>query len=167
MSLVDGTIRAMRWVPPGTSGFAVGFAMFFVVRYVADKQTTQAGPFTFEPNNEPKSFEPRLANYIRAVEFLLGLATGSIVLLIGSSALHPNGKLPWVLASPLIVLAFCVVYGVLFMVLMIYNYEEFLHHNNYTRARYVRSQGLGFSALSCFCLGYLWLVVTVAIALAR
>jgi hypothetical protein len=37
-----------------------------------------------------------------------------------------------------VTLAFCVVYGLLFMVLMIYNYEEFLHHDNYTR--YVMSQ---------------------------
>ena len=157
----------MRCIPPGTSGLCVGLAMYFFVWHVADAGTPQTGPFTFEPQNEPKSFEPRLANYIRAVEFLLGLATGSIVLLVGSSALHPNGKLPWVFASPLIVLAFCVVYGVLFMVLMIYNYEEFLHHNNYSRARYVRSQGLGFSSLSCFCLGYLWLVVVVAYALTK
>jgi hypothetical protein len=142
--------------------------MYFVVRSIADIRTPQGGPFTFEPQGKPNSFEPRLANYIRAVEFLLGLATGSIVLLIGSSALHPNGKLPWVFASPLIVLAFCVVYGVLFMVLMIYNYEEFLHDNeSYIRSRYVRSQGLGFSSLACFFLGYLWLVGAVAIALAR
>jgi hypothetical protein len=121
----------------------------------AERRTSAEGPFTFEPKGQPGSFEPRLANYVRAVEYLLGLATGTIVLLVGSAALHPNGKLPWVFASPLIVLAFCVVYGILFMALMIYNYEEFLHHNNYTRARYVRSQALGFSALTCFCFGYL------------
>jgi len=138
-----------------------------LVRHIADKRTQQAGPFTFEPNAVPGSFEPRLAYYVRAVEYLLGLATGSIVLLVGSSALNRNGTLPWVFASPLIVLGFCVVYGVLFMVLMIFNYEEFLHHNNYTRTRYVMSQGLGFSALVCFCLGYLWLVISVAVTLAR
>ena len=138
-----------------------------LVRYIADKRTPQDGPFTFEPNSVPGSFEPRLAYYVRAVEYLLGLATGSIVLLVGSSAIHPNGTLPWVFASPLIVLGFCVVYGVLFMVLLIFNYEEFLHHRNYSRARYVRSQGLGFSALTCFCLGYLWLVCSVSLTLAK
>ena len=115
----------------------------------------------------PGSFEARLANYVRAVEYLLGLATGSIVLLVGSSALHPNGRIPWVFASPLIVLGFCVVYGVLFMVLLIFDYEEFLHHNNYTRTRYVLNQGLGFSALVCFCLGYVWLVCAVSLALTK
>jgi hypothetical protein len=62
------------------------------------------------------------------LEWLLiawGIVTG-----IRSSALHPNGRLPWVFASPLIVLAFCVVYGVVFMVLMIYNYEEFMRVGN-------------------------------------
>jgi len=58
-------------------------------------------------------------------------------------------------------------YGVLFMVMRIFNYEEFLHHNNYTRTRYVRNQALGFSALVCFCLGYLWLVFSVSLTLAK
>jgi len=89
-----------------------------------------------------------LANYVRAVEYLLGLATGSIVLLVDRLPFHASGMLPWVFASPLIILGFCVVYGVLFMVLLIFNYEEFLHHDNYTRARYVRNQSLGFSALT-------------------
>lgn len=154
-------------MPPGTGGFCVGLGLFLLVRYIADRRTPQGGPFTFELRGLPGSFEPRLANYVRAVEYLLGLATGSIVLLVGSSALHPNGTLPWVFASPLIVLGFCVVYGVLFMVLLIFNYEEFLHHDNYTRTRYVRNQGLGFSALACFCLGYLWLVLAVSLTLAK
>ena len=157
----------MRYVPPGTAGFCVGLCLLLLVTYIADKRTPQSQTFTFEHHGIPGAFEPRLANYVRAVEYLLGLATGSIVLLIGSSALHPTGKLPWVLASPLIVLSFCVVYGVLFMVLLIFSYEEFLHHNNYTRARYVTNQGLGFSALVCFCLGYLWLVCSVSLTLAK
>jgi hypothetical protein len=134
---------------------------------VAHKRTPD-GSFTFEPQEQPNSFEPRLANYVRAVEFLLGIATGSIVLLVGSSALHANGMVPWVFASPLIVLGFCVVYGVLFMALLIYHYEQFLHHHhNYTRTRYVRTVGLGFSTLCCFCLGYFWLVCSVAFLLAK
>jgi len=101
----------MRYVPPGTGGICVGLGLFLLVRYIADKRTPQGGPFTFEPGGVRGTFEPRLANYIRAVEYLLGLATGSIVLLVGSSALHATGTLPWAFASPLIVLGFCVVYG--------------------------------------------------------
>ena len=88
------------------------------------------------------------------------------MLLVCSSALHPNGKLPWVFALPLIVLAFCVVYGVLFMALMIYNYGNFCTTTTTLALGYDRSQVQGFGR-SRFCLGYLWLVVTVAIALAR
>jgi hypothetical protein len=157
----------MRCIPPGTSGLCVSAGVFLLVRLIAGKWTVQNGPFTFEPQNKPGSFEPRLANYVRAVEFVLGLATGSIVLIAGSSALHSTGKLPWVFASPLVLLACCVVFGLLFMVLMIYRYEEFLHHNNYTRLRYIWNQTLGFSALTCFCVGYLWLVFSVGIALSK
>jgi hypothetical protein len=94
----------MRYVPPGIVGLCVGLGLFPLVRYIVDKRTPQGGPPSFEPNGVPGSFEPRLASYIRAIEYLLGLATGSIVLLVGSSALHPTGTLPWVFASPLIVL---------------------------------------------------------------
>ena len=52
------------------------------------------------------------------------------------------------------------------MGLLIYNYEEFLHHNNsYSRTRYVRNQGLGFSALTCF-----WVIsgsISVSLTLAK
>jgi hypothetical protein len=148
-------------------GFSCGAMMLWLVRYIVNKRTSPDEGFTFEPQNQRGSFEPRLANYVRAVEYLLTLATGSIVLLVGSSAIHASGALPWVFASPLILLGFCVVYGVLFMVLLIYRYEEFLHHNNYTRSRYVWNQSLGFSALTCFCLGYLWLVCSVSLSLAK
>src|SRR5580704_14154017 len=104
----------MSHVPPGTAGFCVGLGIFFIVKFLAHKRTPKNGLFTFEPQGVSGGFEPRLTNYVRAVEYLLGLATGSIVLLVGSSAIHPNGKLPWAFASPLILLGFCVVYGVLF-----------------------------------------------------
>ena len=67
----------------------------------------------------------------------------------------------------MIVLACSVICGLLFMVLMIYRYEEFLHHNNYTRPKYVWNQTLVFSSLCCFCLGYLWFVFAVGIALSK
>ena len=35
-----------------------------------------------------------------------------------------------------------------FMAFMIFYYEEFLHHNNYTRSRFITNQTLGFSALA-------------------
>lgn len=101
--------------------------------------------YDLDPQGKPGAFEARLANYIRATEYLLGLATGSIVLLVGSSALHANGRLPWVYASPLVLLAFAVIYGILFMGLLILNYESVQHGKAHTRLEYSRSEALGFS----------------------
>jgi len=101
------------------------------------------------------AFEPFLAKYIRVAEYVIGLATGSIILLVGSSALHgQGGHLPWFYASPLLLLAFCVIYGVGFMVWLIYNYEEHQHGNPHTRFAYSLSLSLGFSSLACFCVGF-------------
>ena len=81
-----------------------------------------------------RSEPPILGRYLRAAEFIIGLATGSIVLLVGSSALHGNGEhLPWFYASPLLLLGLCVLYGVFFMVWLIYGYEMYQHDNVHTR----------------------------------
>lgn len=55
-------------------------------------------------------------------------------------------------------------YGILFMVLEVFNYEAYRHHpdkKTYTRFKYARNHALGFGALICFCAGYLWLIVIV------
>jgi hypothetical protein len=154
----------MRYMFPGTSGLLTSIIVPSVMWSIKQWKTPQ-GAFTFHP--EHGTFEMRLANYIRAVEFMLGLATGSVVLIAGSSALHSAGKIPWQFASPLTLLAFCVVYGLFFMVLVIRDYEEFLLSDNYTRARYIVNNTLGFSSLICFCAGYLWLVLAVGISLTK
>jgi hypothetical protein len=55
-----------------------------------------------------------------------------------------------------------IIYGVLFMILLALNYEHHLHHPNdsrsYTRFQYTRNQSLGFGALVCFCISYIWLI---------
>lgn len=117
--------------------------------------------YNLDPQNQPTAFEPLLAKYIKLAEFLVGLATSSIVLLVGSSAFRASGHLPWVYASPLILLAFCVLYGLLFMALLILNYENVQHGNPHTKLEYSRREALGFGTLLCFCAGYLWLVFAV------
>ena len=100
--------------------------------------------------------------YIRLGEFVVGLATGSIVLLVGSSALHgQNGHLPWFYASPLLLLALSVAYGVAFTAWLIYSYEEYQHGNQHTRPVYAFSVTLGFSTVLCFLGGYIWLIFQV------
>ncbi|SRR5712692_5001898 len=145
---------------PGFSGLAFGLAIcptLWIVSYCLKKHKA----YNLDPQGIPGAFAPHLANYIRATEYMLTLATASIVLLAGSSALHPNGHLPWFFASPLVLLAFSVVYGILFMVLLILNYEQVQHGNPHTAFEYSRSEALGFSALLCFCLGYLLLVFLI------
>ncbi len=48
------------------------------------------------------------------------------------------------------------------MILLALNYEHHLHHPNdsrsYTLFKYTRNQSLGFSALLCFCISYIWLI---------
>ena len=116
-----------------------------------------------DPQGNVGAFEPFLARYIRVAEFIIGLATGSIVLLVGSSALHgQGGHLPWFYASPLLLLALCVGYGIAFMVLLSYSYENYRQGNPYTRGAYILNETLGFSALACFIVGYIWLIFRVA-----
>ena len=110
----------------------------------------------------PNTFEPILARYLRIAEFIIGLDTGSIVLIVGSSALHgQSGHLPWVYASPLLLLACSVIYGVAFMTCLIMNDENHRHGNPHTAFRYALSETFGFSALACFCAGYVFLVILV------
>jgi hypothetical protein len=65
-------------------------------------------------------------------------------------------------ASPLFLVAMSIIYGVFFMILLALNYEYHLHHPNdphsYTRFQYTRNQSLGFGALVCFCISYMWLI---------
>ncbi|HUK25314.1 MAG TPA: hypothetical protein VLV49_12100 [Terriglobales bacterium] len=62
----------------------------------------------------------------------------------------------------LLLLTCSIVYGILFMVFEVFNYETYRHHpgeGTYTRFKYARNQALGFGALGCFCAGYIWLIV--------
>jgi len=147
--------------PPGTSGLVVGAVLFLVIG-TSVYFTREDGPFNLDPQGKAGAFEPFLVKYLRVAEFIIGLATGSIVLLVGSSALHgQGGRLPWFYASPLLLLALCVVYGIAFMVWLPFNYEEYQHGNPHTRLGYTLSLTLGFSALACFCVGYVWLIFRV------
>jgi hypothetical protein len=146
---------------PGFSGTLLG-ALIFVGLYLVLYFTKEFEVYNLDPKNKPLAFEPFLARYLRASEFVIGLATGSIVLLVGSSALHgQSGHLPWVYASPLLLLAWCVLYGVMFMVWLILHYEGHQHGDPHTRKAYALSETLGFSSLLCFALGYVWLIFAV------
>jgi hypothetical protein len=100
-----------------------------------------------------------LNRYVRLAEFTIGIATGSIVLVVGSSALHGNGgRLAWFYASPLILIAASVVYGIMFMALQIVTLENVLHGERHTAANYALNESLGYSSLLCLLVGYVWLI---------
>jgi uncharacterized membrane protein len=147
----------------GFSGITVGLAMLAVIWCLVFFNTKDI-IYDFDPQGEKGAFEKLLTVYLRVAEVVVGLAAGSIVLLVGSSAFHQSGRLPWHFASPLFLLALSIIYGILFMVFLITDYEEYRHFPKqpcYNRLKYSRNQTFGYSGLLCFCIGYLWLAVIV------
>jgi hypothetical protein len=148
-------------MPPGILGVLLGLAAPVVI-FAMEYKSKKFESYNFDPRGVEGAFEPFLAKYIRAAEFIVGLATGSIVLLVGSSVLHgQGGHLAWFFASPLLLLAFSVVWGIAFMVWLIFSYEEYRHENPHTAFAYSLSEALGFASLFCFCAGYIWLIIAV------
>jgi hypothetical protein len=118
--------------------------------------------YKLEPQGKPGAFEPLLQKYLRLAEFTIGLATGSIVLLVGSSVLHgKDGRLPSFYASPLFVLAASVLGGLVFMTYLIVHYEEWQHGYPHTSRAYAFTETCGYSALLLFVIGYGWLIFAV------
>lgn len=152
----------MHHVPPGIPGLIVGLVVFPLLGFPIYSSLAE-GPFNLDPQDKWNAFEPFLSKYLRLEEFIVGLATGSIVLLVGSSSLRGQSlTLPWYYASPLYVLCWSVLWGILFMVWLTYHYEDYQHGEiKHTRKAYALSLSLGFSSLMCFILGYVWLIFRV------
>lgn len=158
---LESRIYNVSMIFPGWQGIAVGVAVFLIIGIVVFKRTATFKSFTFEQADG--GFEKILDQYLDVAKFILTLAAGGIVLVISSTALGSARKLPPGYASPLFVLVVSIFCGVLFMPLLVLDYEAFKHNKLcYTRARYVRNQTLGITSLACFCLGYAWLIFTAA-----
>ena len=146
---------------PGSRGITLGLAAPIMI-WCGSYYTKQHELYNFDPKGVPGTFEPFLAKYLKIMETVVGLATGSIVLLVGSSALHgQTGRLPWFFASPLYLLALCIVYGIAFSVWLTFHYEDYQHNNRHTKMHYALCETLGFAALFCFVAGYIWLILKV------
>jgi hypothetical protein len=151
---------------PGFPGVATAvglFALIWLIIYLKSK----GEPVVFDPGGKHGEFGKRLLPmYLDITKFVLGLAAGSIVLLVGSlNFTQSNARSLKAFASPLFLVAMSIIYGVLFMIFLVLNYENHRNHpdaNSYTRFKYTRNQAFGFSALACFCLGYTWLVVAAS-----
>jgi hypothetical protein len=146
---------------PGFSGTVCTIARGLAV-WIERRRSKEFEAYNLGPGGDPRAYEPILTRYIRFAEFMIGLATGSIVLIVGSSALHgQGGHLPWFYASPLLLLGGSVIYGLLFMAAQLVTMEEVLHGNPHTAFSYALNETLGYSSLICFLSGYIWLVVAV------
>jgi hypothetical protein len=146
---------------PGFSGTVSTVGIGLAV-WIERRRSKKSPAYNLGPGGDPKAYEPILARYIRFAEFTIGLATGSIVLIVGSSALHgQGGHLAWFYASPLLLLGGSVLYGLLFMAAQLVTMEEVLHGNPHTAFGYALNETLGYSSLICFLSGYIWLVFAV------
>jgi hypothetical protein len=145
---------------PGLPGIATAVGLF-VLTWLVIYLKSKGEPVVFDPGGKHGEFGKRLLPmYLDITKFVLGLAAGSIVLLVGSLNFNPaNGRSLKPFASPLFLVAMSIIYGVLFMILLALNYEHHLHRpNSYTLFQYSRNQALGFGALLCFCISYMWLI---------
>jgi hypothetical protein len=150
---------------PGFPGIVTAVGLFATVWLIVWVKTK--GPsFSFEPEGAQGEFGRRLLPiYLDITKLILGIAAGSIVLLVGSSNLvqQSSGRSLKSFASPMFMVAMSIIYGVLFMTFLVLRYEHHLHNpvpDSYTRFKYSGNLALGLSALCCFCIGYAWLVVS-------
>jgi hypothetical protein len=143
---------------PGFSGSITSLAIL-ALTWTFCRFTKKHATYNLGPGGDPRAYEPIMNRYLRLAEFTIGAATGSVVLIVGSSVFHgQGGRLPWFYASPLILIAASVVYGIGFMACQILTFEEVSHGNPHTANQYALNETLGFSSLICFIIGYIWLI---------
>jgi hypothetical protein len=142
---------------PGSNGILLGLFIFAALCVWTRRTIPKGYEYTFESRGAG-SFEPTLTRYARLVEVIIGLSTGSIALLAGSSFFHDKSKLPEAYGNPLALLAMSILALVLFIGLLTFFYEEWQHHpDQYTHTRCRLIVRLGFTGLLCFASGYGWL----------
>jgi hypothetical protein len=94
------------------------------------------------------TFGQHLKNYIGVTKLLITVAAASIA--FGASQAQGGG-----IFIAKIILAFSILYGVLFSALMQYRYEEYAQNvRSYSRGWYSVIEALGISCLACFIAGY-------------
>jgi hypothetical protein len=140
----------------GWQGVGVGLLVFVISWSIVWTRVPKHYKPKFDQGDG--SFEKLLDIYLDVTKFILGLAAGGIVLIVGSFSLKHGCRPNVPFASPLFLLAMSILYGLLFMPLLVLNYESFKHGVEHTRLRYIRNRVLAYSGLSCFCIGYAWLI---------
>ena len=152
--------------------FSAGLSIliFLTLWFVLYRGLEADDSYQMEPKG--RSFEPLLAHYFDVAKVVISLAVGSIALLAGYIGFVLQGRpdllstVQRAIAWPLPLLAFGVIYAVLFLASLAWSYERYLHFpESYTGFWYSLNQALGFSGLTCFALGYLALAISVVLIL--
>ncbi len=117
---------------PGFPGIATAVGLFagiWLITYLKGK----GRPAAFDPQGQHGEFGKNLRHiYLDIAKTVLGLAACSIVLLVGAMNFGPGGprRSLAAFASPLFLVVMSIIYGVLFMILLVLSYEHHLHHPN-------------------------------------
>jgi hypothetical protein len=94
------------------------------------------------------TFAPFLQHYIDVTKLLITVAAASI-------AFGGNQSVKLGISAAKLILAFSILYGVLFCASVLYMYDEYGQNVEvYTRFWYSTVEALGFSTLVCFIVGY-------------
>jgi hypothetical protein len=113
----------------------------------------------FEITQDEIDFGPRLAHYPKTSEIVITLSSASLVFiprLVVST--HPE----W-FAFSMTLFGLCVVFLILFMVVLIYLYESSLYFpTHYTVSKSGVVGALGFTGLICFMAGYMSIAFQIA-----
>lgn len=151
---------------PGFYGIASG-AVIFLVLWAFCYCSLKSGPSECEmdPKGEKGAFLPIFDIYKDIAKLVIGLASATIAALIGAAILHekPGAELfSNSFASPLYLLALCILCGVFFLAFLARDYEAYRHGTKeYTRSKYSINLSLSYSCLSCFGAGYFGLIHAV------
>ena len=146
--------------------FVVVFAIVWLLRrkwkyvsFTPHKCVEDLKTETFKLTEEVHPFEPRLAHYLKTSEVVITLASASLVFIPRLSiSTHPE----W-FAFSMTLFGLCVLFLVLFMVLLIFFYEDSLYFpTHYTVRKSALVLALGFTGLFSFVLAYLSIAVQVA-----
>lgn len=136
------------------AGFWAGFAFGKHGPFYLDPQDSYADPQlgrNYPLSAQTGTFEPLLKHYLGVAQLVFTIAAGSIA--FGGGTTQP---LPLLVIAAKLLLACCVLYGVLFCGLLIWRYDEYSQDkSSFTLFWYSLVFALGFSSLVCFLLGYL------------
>ncbi len=106
----------------GFWGIVTGIVILIILGLLAVSNTQKGASYHFDAQGKKGAFENLLRAFIDISKFIVGLASGSIALIVGSSAFRPTGHLPPSFAAPLFLLVLSVIYGIGFMMFLTTDY---------------------------------------------